>query len=74
MKKEYLTGKLYLNENDRLALDEWHELHCGNCLQLKLCDKWVNTRIEADFYTGEWYAVGLRGLKLEGVLARIFVG
>jgi len=29
------------------------------------------TRIEADFSTGEYYAVGLRGLKLEGVMARV---
>lgn len=72
-KKEYITGALFKNENDRLALDDWHELHCGSCVQLKLCGKWVSTRIEADFKTGEYYAVGLIGLKLEGVLARICV-
>lgn len=71
-KKEYVEGVLYLNENERLAVDDWHELHCGWGVALKLCGKWVKTRIEADM-NGKYYAVGLKGLPLEGVLARVRV-
>ncbi|MCI8734915.1 MAG: DUF5348 domain-containing protein [Clostridia bacterium] len=74
--KRFIKGKLYLNGNDRLAIANGcngseYEFHCGNCVELFLCDKWLHTRIEADFSTGEYYAVGLRGLKLEGVMARV---
>lgn len=71
-KKEYLEGVLYVNENARLAVDEWHELHCGWGVELKLCGKWLKTRIEAD-NNGEYYAVGLKGLPLVGVKARVRV-
>ncbi len=75
-KKRFLKGKLYLNDNDRLAIEGCngyeYEFHCGYCVELFLCNKWFTTRIEAD-YNGNYYAVGLYGLKLEGVMARVQV-
>ncbi len=62
-------GKLYLNANKRLALDEEDGWHCGQQIDLLLCGVWVRTRIEMNM-RGEWYAVGLPGLKLEGLTAR----
>lgn len=73
--KRIFKGKLYLNDNDRLALDVGrygeYEFHCGYGVELFVCNKWLSTRIEADIKSGEYYAVGLRGLKLEGLTARV---
>lgn len=73
-KRILFKGKLYLNDNDRLAIDDGcngeYEFHCGYGVELFLCNKWLSTRIEADVH-GNYYAVGLRGLKLEGVMARV---
>ena len=41
-------------------------------MELFVCNKWLSTRIEADV-NGVYYAVGLRGLKLEGLMARVRV-
>lgn len=72
--RRIIRGKLYLNGNDRLAIDDVcngeYEFHCGYGVELFLCGKWLSTRIEADV-NGEYYAVGLRGLKLEGLTARV---
>ena len=63
--KRFIKGKLYLNDTDRLALKQCkgydYEFHCG---------KWLSTRIEAD-HNDIYYAVGLHGLPLEGVMARV---
>ena len=65
---EKKEGKLYKNECGKFEIDEWHWFSCGNCVELFLCGTWVSTRIEHD---GEdYYAVGLKGLKLDGLLAR----
>lgn len=66
MKKQ---GKLFLNDVERLALDKWTDFHCGDVIELELCGVWVRTRIEMNG-RGEWYAVGLPGLKLVGLTAR----
>lgn len=75
--KRIIRGKLYLNDNDRLALEYGcngeYEFHCGYGVELFVCNKWLSTRIEADMLSGEYYAVGLRGLKLEGLTARVCV-
>lgn len=63
------AGKLYINDCDRLAIDEWTEFHCGDLISLKLCDKWITTRIEMNG-AGQWYAVGLPGLRLAGLTAK----
>ena len=75
--KRFIKGKLYLNDNDRLAISDGcngyeYEFHCGYGVELFLCNKWLSTRIEADC-NGKYYAVGLPGLKLEGVPARVQV-
>ncbi|MDE5722198.1 MAG: DUF5348 domain-containing protein [Clostridia bacterium] len=66
----YIEGELRINADGRFEVKNY-ELHCGACVQLKLCGKWVRTSIEA--YNGEYYAVGLPGLKLETLSARIKV-
>ena len=64
------TGKpLYKNECKRFALDEWSELTSGSPVEIKICGSWVKTHIEHD--GTDYYAVGLRGLKLDGLEARI---
>ena len=52
-------GKLYLNENGRLALDRYNEFHCGDVVEVKLDEEgeWVTVRIEMDTY-GDWYLTG----------------
>lgn len=74
--KRIIKGKLYINDNDRMALDDGcsgeYEFHCGYGVELFVCNKWLSTRIEADV-NGVYYAVGLRGLKLEGLMARVRV-
>ena len=63
-------GKLYVNENGRMAIDERTEFHCGDPISVCVMGVWLDTRIEMTFDTDEWYAVGLRGMSLVGVLAR----
>lgn len=50
--KRIIKGKLYLNDNDRMALDDGcsgeYEFHCGYGVELFVCNKWLSTRIEAD--------------------------
>ena len=74
--RKLIRGKLYLNDSGRLALDDGcngeYEFHCSYGVELYLCNKWLSTRIEADI-NGKYYAVGLNGLKLEGVTARVII-
>lgn len=67
-KQEYIEGELRINADGRFTVKN-HELHCGDCVQLKLCGKWVHTRVEA--YKGDYYLVGLPGLKPATLPARI---
>lgn len=48
------TGKLYLNANERLALDEWTEFHCGDVVEVFVSGEWEQWRIEMNG-RGEWY-------------------
>ena len=66
--QDYIVGELRINAAGRYVIKN-HELHCGDCVQLYLCSKWVKTSIEA--YDGEYYFVGLPGLKPATLLARI---
>lgn len=54
---------------DRFVVDGYG-LHCGDTIEVLLNGTWVPTRIEYD-YNFSWYLVGLRGLELEGLTARI---
>ena len=70
-------GRLgYNSSNGRygiLSSDLWIDtgLHCGECLQILMDGKWVQTRMEMDA-TRNWYLVGTpyRG-DLEYIQARI---
>jgi len=44
--------------------------HCGDCFEVQLNGTWIVTRIEMDA-NRNWYLVGLPGLEIEGLLARI---
>lgn len=67
-----IKGRLgYNSENDRygiLSMDLWEDdgLHCGECFEVLIDDKWVEDRIEMN-RNGEWYLVysKLRGSDLE---------
>lgn len=72
-----MEGKLWYNpENDRFGLlgadGEWIQdgLHCGDRLAVWIDGRWVPTRVEmtADEI---WYLVGLEGMTLQGLRARI---
>ena len=70
-------GRLgYNSRNGRyglLAMDLWLDtgVHCGECLEVMVDDKWVKTRMEMDI-DRNWYLVGTpyRG-NLEYIRARI---
>lgn len=67
-------GRLSYNYgNDRFgiidSMDLWADdgIHCGECLEILVNDKWQNDRIEMD-RQGNWYFVecGLKGDEIEG--------
>ena len=62
--KKKIEGRLgYNSENGRYGLlisDLWEHtgFHCGECLEVKVDDKWVKTRIEMDSDRNcNWYLV-----------------
>ena len=61
-KEKKIEGRLgYNSENGRYGLlvsDLWEHIgfHCGECLEVKVDDKWVKTRIEMDS-DRNWYLV-----------------
>lgn len=60
--KKKIEGRLgYNSENGRYGLlisDLWEHtgFHCGECLEVKVDDKWVKTRMEMDS-DRNWYLV-----------------
>lgn len=76
-KEKKLEGRLgYNSENGRYGLlitDLWEHtgFHCGECLEVKVDDKWVKTRMEMDIEQN-WYLVDTPYIgDLEYVRARI---
>ena len=57
---EQKEGRLFLNENGRLALDADTEFHCGDVVDLLIGNVYITTRIEMN-ERGEWYFVGFKG-------------
>lgn len=66
----------YNKENRRYGVVKFgcwkHEgLHCGQGLKVLINEKWLESRLEMDWSTGEgvWYLVGtgLKGNELEGL-------
>lgn len=53
----------------RFDLDDYYGgLHCGECLEVLLGNKWISTRIEMN---SDWYLVGVQTDKLVGLTVRI---
>lgn len=53
----------------RFGLESYYGgLHCGECFDVKVQDRWVPVRIEMD---EEWYLVGLPNIRLDGLLVRM---
>ena len=76
-KEKKIEGRLgYNSENGRYGLlvsDLWEHIgfHCGECLEVKVDDKWVKTRMEMDI-DRNWYLVDTHYTgDLEYVRARI---
>ncbi len=65
-------AQLWYNEKtDRYEMNG-DELHCGDCLEVLICDdgvtKWVPTRMEST--DCGWYLVGLEDYQIGGLFAR----
>lgn len=81
MAKTWVEGRLgYNSQNDRYGLlvsDLWEDsgFHCGECLQVQIDGKWVDTSMEMDWSTGRgvWYltSTDIRGTDIEYTRARI---
>lgn len=63
---------IYNEEIDRYVLGDY-DFHCGDTLEVLINDTWVKTRFEMDHKNGEgiWYLVGLKGIKINNLIARI---
>ena len=67
---DVLEGKLYQNENGELELmKRLSGCTAGTEIEVNVCGAWLKTKIEAVGKT--FYAEGLKGFPLVGVLARI---
>lgn len=74
---KYIMGRLsYNSKNGRYGLlvsDLWEHdgFHCGETLEVKIDDEWVQTRMEMTF-DEEWYLIGTpyKG-NLENIRAKI---
>ena len=72
-----MQGKLYYDKTSGRysfqyqdsdgGLQDYEGIHCGEGFEVLLNDVWVPTRMEM---AGEWYFVGLSGLKLDGLMVR----
>jgi len=62
-------GRLYLNFEKRYALDDLTYFTCGSPIEIFFNGSWFRTRIEHD--SKQYYAVGLKGICLVGLLARV---
>ena len=58
----------YDRESGRFDIHFDDGLHCGECLDVRLNEVWVPTRIEM---SEDWYLVGLPELRLEGLTVQI---
>lgn len=53
----------------RFGLEEYYGgLHCGECMDVLVDEKWVPTRIEMG---DDWYLVGVKTDRLQGLTVRI---
>ncbi len=65
-------GKLFVNDIERYAIDEYTQLRCGDEVELSIDgEHWVETIIEhSDCYNG-YYAVANPDIDLKGLYCRI---
>lgn len=68
----YIEGELHKNKFGRYEIDETYGLFDGSAVELKICGTWVKTKIGL-VGNKNYYAVGLQGLPLKGITARIQV-
>lgn len=67
-----LEGKLYLNENNELELAKRISgCPAGSDIEINVCSTWIKTKVESVGKT--FYAAGLKGFPLVGVLARMSI-
>ena len=59
VKNKQKEGRLFLNENGRLALDADTEFHCGDVVEVLIRNVYITTRIEMN-ERGDWYFVDFR--------------
>lgn len=75
----YHTGTLGYNKQTQrfglLIMDLWHipGFHCGQKLEVRTSDGWIETRMEMSHPLQQWYLAetGLHGEQLEGLPARV---
>jgi len=69
-------NQLHYNDGSgRIELGD-HEFHCGETLSVLIDSnqgkpEWVKTRIEYSHGRKEWYLVGLPGVNVAGLIAKI---
>lgn len=72
--KKIVEGTLTYNSDEgrycmRYGVDDFTPgFHCGECFDVWDGKKWIPTRIEMG---DEWYLVGLKGSKLNGMKVRM---
>jgi len=70
-----INGILSYNPSHELlfiaGIEFLSEVYCGARLDAFVGDRWFPTRIERNISGGDWYLVGLRGVKLSGLLVRV---
>ena len=81
MAKIWIEGRLGYNINNNryglLVADLWEDngFHCGECLQVQIDGKWIDTSFEMDWSTGKgvWFLTGtdIKGTDIEYTRARI---
>lgn len=70
MRQGVLVSDLQSGRMDiRFGLEEYYGgLHCGECMDVLVDEKWVPTRIEMG---NDWYLVGVKTDRLQGLTVRI---
>ena len=61
------SGRMDIN----FGIEEYYGgLHCGECFEVMIDDKWIPVRIEMSL-DDEWYLVGVKTKDLAGLTVRI---
>lgn len=60
-------GRYNFHYKDEGEEYDYGGIHCGEVFEVYLNDVWVPARMEM---AGDWYLIGLPGLKLDGLMVR----